>query len=161
LKSAEILVAHVQGGVEIAKKAGLPKEIIRIIETHHGTSVMLPFYSKACKDNPEVEKKLFRYPGPKPRTKEEAVCMLADGVEAAARSLNKPTPQDLRKLIWDIIEKRLQDGQLDLTDLTRKDLALIAQAFYHVLIGVLHPRVEYPEETENGKSDKQSEEVDT
>jgi hypothetical protein len=153
LKSAKILVDHVSDGVEIAKKAGLPKEIIRIIETHHGTSVMLPFYAKACKTKPDTEKELFRYPGPKPRTKEEAICMLADSVEAAARSLNKPTPEDLRKLIWDIIERRLEDEQLDLTDLTRKDLGLIAQAFYHVLIGVLHPRVEYPEESKDDKGD--------
>jgi len=157
-ESARILKAHVTDGVEMAKKAGLPQEIIRIIQTHHGTSLITPFYKKAQEIHGEVNEEDFRYPGPKPETKEEAICMLADSVEAAARSMSELTLDKLRKLIDDIIDSRVKDGQLDSTDLTRRELQEIEEAFFPVLQGVFHPRIEYPEEKKDeDSSDKQPE----
>jgi len=151
VESKEILLSHVKEGVKIAKKAHLPREIVRIIETHHGTSLMVPFYSKALEKDPMTKEESYRYPGPKPRTKEEAICMLADAVEAATRSLENPTPEQIRRTIREIIENKLEDGQLDEVDLTKKDLQRVQEAFYNVLQGVFHPRIEYPS---HGKSNK-------
>ncbi len=145
-QSRDILLRHTKEGVKIAKKAGLPREIIGVIETHHGTTLMAPFFAKAKKKNPNVDQKNYRYPGPKPRNKIEALCMLADAVEAAARSLNNPTQEQLREVIASVIMGRLKDGQLDNTDLTQKDLKAIEEAFYQVLVGVFHPRIKYPED---------------
>ncbi len=158
-ESVKILINHVKDGVEMAKKAGLPQEIIRVIETHHGTSLITPFYVKAKEEYGEdVDEAKFRYPGPKPETKEEAICMLADSVEAAARSLNSVKLDNLRELISDIIEQKVRDGQLDETDLTRRELQEIEEAFFPVLQGVFHPRIEYPEEQKSDdKGDQQPE----
>ncbi|RKY96783.1 MAG: hypothetical protein DRQ06_00550 [Candidatus Hydrothermota bacterium] len=152
-ESARILKAHVTDGVEMAKKAGLPQEIIRVIQTHHGTSLITPFFKKAKEIHGDVNEEDFRYPGPKPETKEEAICMLADSVEAAARSMNELTLDKLRKLIDDIIESKVKDGQLDSTDLTRRELQEIEEAFFPVLQGVFHPRIEYPEEKKDKKDE--------
>jgi len=137
----------------MAKKAGLPQEVIRVIQTHHGTSLITPFFKKAKEIHGDVNEEDFRYPGPKPETKEEAICMLADSVEAAARSMNELTLDKLRKLIDDIIESKVKDGQLDSTDLTRRELQEIEEAFFPVLQGVFHPRIEYPEEKKDKKDE--------
>jgi len=147
-ESKRILLDHIREGIKIAKKAGLPREIIGVIETHHGTTLMAPFYAKAKEKNPAVKEEDYRYPGPKPRNKIEALCMLADAAEAAARSLENPTSDELKGVIGKVIEDRLKDGQLDNTDLTQRDLKAIEDAFYQVLVGVFHPRIKYPGEKE-------------
>ena len=145
--SALIIISHVKDGVELAEQYGLPNEIIRIIKTHHGTSLLVPFYVKAKQMEGEgVKEEDFRYPGPKPSTREEAICMIADSVEAAVRSLKNPTAKTLKETIHEIIRAKLEDGQLDEADITRKDLDKIADAIYPILLSQFHPRIEYPKE---------------
>ncbi len=145
--SALIIISHVKDGVELAEQYGLPNEIIRIIKTHHGTSLLVPFYVKAKQLEGEGAKEEdFRYPGPKPSSREEAICMIADSVEAAVRSLKNPTAKTLKETIYEIIKLKLDDGQLDEADITRKDLDKIADAIYPILLSQFHPRIEYPRE---------------
>ncbi len=148
--SALILISHVKDGVEIAKKYKLGQEIIDIIQQHHGTSLISYFYEKAklqaekSGKNPPNEAD-FRYPGPKPQTKEAGLVMLADSVEAACRSLSDPTPARIKGTVQTIINKIFADGQLDECELTLKDLNKIAKSFNKTLSGIFHHRIEYPE----------------
>jgi putative nucleotidyltransferase with HDIG domain len=145
--STLIITSHVKDGLEQAREHKLPAGVLDIIEQHHGTSLVAYFYQRALEsDRPElVTEADFRYDSPKPRTKEAALVMLADGVEAAIRSLQKPTPGRLEGLTRKIIKERLHDGQLDECDLTFKDLNTIASTFVQVLTGIFHSRIEYPE----------------
>ncbi len=141
--SALIVRNHVKQGVQLAKKYKLPKEIINIIETHHGTTCMIPFYEKARISDPDAQEEEFRYPGPKPRTKEEAIIMLADTVEAAVRSLEEVNPLKIREMVREMINRRFIDGQLDECDIKRKDLEKIEEVFIPILISQFHARPEY------------------
>ncbi len=141
--STLIVKNHVKYGVELAKKYKLPKEIINIIETHHGTTCMVPFYEKARISDPNIREEEFRYPGPKPKTKEEAVIMLADTVEAAVRSLDEVSPLKIREVVREMINRRFMDGQLDECDIKRKDLEKIEEIFVPILISQFHARPEY------------------
>jgi putative nucleotidyltransferase with HDIG domain len=145
--STLIITSHVRDGLEQAREYKLPASVQAIIEQHHGTSLVAYFYQRALEsDRPElVAEADFRYDGSKPRTKEAALVMLADSVEAAVRSLQKPTPGRLEGLTRKIIKERLHDGQLDECDLTFKDLNTIATTFIQVLGGIFHSRIEYPE----------------
>ncbi|RLB11916.1 MAG: HD family phosphohydrolase [Deltaproteobacteria bacterium] len=148
--SALILISHVKDGVEIAKKHKLGQEIIDIIQQHHGTSLITYFYEKAKAQAEKSGKALpneadFRYPGPKPQTKEAGLVMLADSVEAACRSLSDPTPARIKGTVQNIINKIFADGQLDECELTLKDLNKIAKSFNKTLAGIFHHRIEYPE----------------
>ena len=145
--STLIITSHVRDGLEQAREHNLPAGVQEIIEQHHGTSLVAYFYQRALEsDRPElVTEADFRYDCPKPRTKEAALVMLADSVEAAIRSLQKPTPARLEGLTRKIIKERLHDGQLDECDLTFKDLNTIAATFVQVLGGIFHSRIEYPE----------------
>lgn len=145
--STLILTSHVKDGVEYAKEHHLPQKIIDIIEQHHGTSLCSYFYHKALEqdDKDVVKEEDFRYEGPKPQTKEAAIVMLADAVEAAVRSLEKPSPGQLEGVVRKLIKDKLADGQLDECDLNFKDLDLIAGAFLRVLTGIFHSRIEYPD----------------
>jgi hypothetical protein len=145
--STLIITSHVRDGLEQAREQKLPASVQAIIEQHHGTSLVAYFYQRALEsDRPElVTEADFRYDGSKPGTKEAALVMLADSVEAAVRSLQKPTPGRLEGLTRKIIKERLQDGQLDECDLTFKDLDTIATTFVQVLGGIFHSRIEYPE----------------
>lgn len=145
--STLILTSHVKDGVEMAREHKLPRGIIDIIEQHHGTSLVSYFYHKALENdrNETVTEEEFRYEGPKPRTREAAIVMLADSVEAAVRSLQNPTQGRVEGLVRRIIKDKLNDGQLEECDLTFKDLNVIASAFVRVLSGIFHSRVEYPE----------------
>jgi len=149
--SSLIISSHVRYGVELAKMYRLPQIIVDVIPQHHGTSLMKYFYHKAKeKEDPElnqIEEKDFRYPGPKPQTREAGIIMLADSVEAAARSLPDPTPAKLRNQVKKIIGNIFNDGQLDECELTLKDLNAIAEAFIDVLTSMYHSRPEYPEIT--------------
>lgn len=144
--STLIVMAHVKDGLELAREYKLPEVVAAFIAEHHGTDLVKFFYHRAQEHNGEtVEEKDFRYPGPKPQTKETAIVSLADAVEAAVRSLSKPTPGKIEGLVRKIIRERLDDGQLDESDLTFQDLNKIADAFSKVLIGIFHGRIEYPE----------------
>ena len=144
--STLILTSHVKDGLELAREYKLPQIVVDIIEQHHGTSIIKFFFQKALDINgPEVNDEDFRYPGPKPKTKEAALVMLADSVEAAVRSLKSPTPGRIEGLVRKVIKDKLLDGQLDESNLTFQDLHNIAQAFDKVLSGIFHNRVEYPD----------------
>ena len=145
--SSLILIAHVKDGVEIAKNGRLGREIIDIIQQHHGTSLITYFYNKAKQQKGEDSVKMehFRYPGPKPQTKEAGLVLLADAVEAASRALENPTPARIQGLVQKIINKIFLDGQLDDCELTLKDLHEIARSFNKILTGIHHHRIEYPE----------------
>ncbi|GAG67388.1 unnamed protein product, partial [marine sediment metagenome] len=157
--SSLIISAHVKDGLETAKQYHLGKNIQDIILQHHGTSCMNYFYRKAIELNAEgnqpVSDKDFRYPGPKPQTKEAGIVMLADAVEASSKTLSDPTPSRIQGMVQQIINNIFADGQLDECELTLKDLHLIADSFNRVLNGIFHSRIEYPESSEkesNGKS---------
>jgi cyclic-di-AMP phosphodiesterase PgpH len=148
--SALIITAHVRDGVDMAKENRLPTEIRDIIEQHHGTTLIRYFYHRALADcetageiPPGLEER-FRYPGPKPRTREAAIVMLADSIEAAARSMDKPSQERLEALIQSIIRDKGDDGQLDDCPLTFHDLREVGKAFAHVLAAMMHERISYP-----------------
>lgn len=145
--SSLILISHVKDGVEIARKYGLGKGIIDIIQQHHGTSLITYFYEKAkqLKGGDVVNMEHFRYPGPKPQTKEAGLILLADSVEAASRTLENPTPARIKGLVQKIINKIFLDGQMDECELTLKDLHEIAKSFNTILNGIHHHRIRYPE----------------
>jgi len=145
--STLILTSHVKDGVEMAREHKLPQRIIDIIEQHHGSGLVSYFYHKALENDRSetVTEEEFRYEGPKPQTKEAALVMLADSVEAAVRSLQNRTAGRIEGLVRKIIKDKLNDGQLDECDLTLKDLDIIASAFVRVLTGIFHNRIEYPD----------------
>jgi putative nucleotidyltransferase with HDIG domain len=159
--SALIIIAHVKEGVDLALTHGLNKQIIDVIQQHHGTSLVYYFYQRAIQqqedaraggkimnireeDIPEVQEESFRYTGPKPQTKESAIVSLADIVESASRSLEKPTPQKIEQLVNELIEERIADGQLDECDLTLGELRVIAERFRLTLMTKLHTPIAYP-----------------
>lgn len=161
--SALIIIAHVKEGVDLALKHGLNRRIVDIIQEHHGTSLVFYFYKRALQqkddartggkimnmregDVPEVREETFRYGGPKPQTKESAIISLADMVESASRSLEKPTPQKIEQLVTELINQRVADGQLVECDLTLADLNLIAERFRFTLMTMLHTRIAYPKQ---------------
>jgi cyclic-di-AMP phosphodiesterase PgpH len=146
--SSLILASHVKDGLAMAEEIGLLSKVRGMIPQHHGTRLMTYFYQKA-KDSVdekhrEVNEEDFRYPGPKPQTKEAAILMLADQVEAAARTLQEPTPGQVRSLIRRLIQSTIQDGQFDECDITLKELETVAQTYERVITGMYHHRIEYP-----------------
>ena len=153
--SALILIAHVKNGVELARKNKLGQVIIDAIQQHHGTSTISYFYEKAKKAKGEEAVKIddFRYPGPRPQTREAGLVMLADVVEAASRTLENPTPSRIQGLVQNLINKIFSDGQLDHCELTLRDLHHIANSFNKILNGIHHHRIEYQESigTASGK----------
>jgi putative nucleotidyltransferase with HDIG domain len=161
--SALIISAHVKDGIRMAREARLPEQIVDIIPQHHGTGLMTYFYEKARKQaapGNDVSDDDFRYPGPKPQTKEAALFMLADGVEAAARTIDEPTPSRLKEMIQRIASRIVLDGQLDSCDLTFSDLDKIEHAFHRALVGMYHHRVDYPGfDFGRGKSERPAGEV--
>jgi putative nucleotidyltransferase with HDIG domain len=146
--SALVIVNHVKEGVEMARKAKLPQQIREIVEQHHGNSLVRYFYQKAKeKYDPEMQKigeESYRYPGPPPQSKEAALVMLADSIEAASRSLRVHRDEHLKRVIRDIFDNYLQDGQLDDCAFSLKELRTIAQSFLATLHLIYQPRVEYP-----------------
>ena len=145
--SKMVIISHTKDGVDIAKKNGLPQEIINFIQQHHGEALAGHFYNQAVqlegKEN--VQQEQFRYSGPKPNMKETAILMLADAVESAVRSLKNPTSDEIENMINKIITERLNDGQLSDSPLTLKDIKLIAITFNRILRGMQHDRVKYQE----------------
>ena len=144
--SALVIVSHVKEGYELGVRYGLPEAILSVIKQHHGTSLMASIYHKAKEqaDDGDVDESAFRYPGPKPQTREAGIVMLADLVEAASRTVHERTPGRLKTLIETIIRQRFLEGELDECDLTLRDLHNIEQSFLPVLVGSYHGRIEYP-----------------
>lgn len=142
-----IVTAHVSDGLELLREHNLPEPVRAICAQHHGTTVLWYFYNKALQDDKHgaVEPEQFRYPGPKPQSKEAAIVMMCDAVEAAVRSIVKPTPPRIEAMIRKIIKDRLQDGQLDQCDITLRDLDRMVEAFMRTLKGIYHERIEYPD----------------
>jgi hypothetical protein len=145
--SSLILISHVKDGMEMARENKLGQAIIDTIEQHHGTSLIQYFYDKAKKQKGEENVNIddFRYPGPRPQTREAGLVMLADALEAASRTLENPTPSRIQRLVQELINKIFSDGQLDNCELTLKDLHNIARSFKKILTGIHHHRIEYPE----------------
>lgn len=158
--SSLIIISHVKEGCELASQVKLGQPIINIIREHHGTNLVSYFYDKAKKDKDESIRSLtendFRYPGPKPQTKEAGLVMLGDVIEASSRMLTNPTPARIRSLVRERIERVYMDGQLDDCELTLKNLNIIAETFTRILTGIFHHRIDYPETTPketNGKKE--------
>jgi putative nucleotidyltransferase with HDIG domain len=149
--SALVLASHVKEGIEMGQAIGLPPRVLEVIQQHHGTQLMKFFYHRATggSGNPSLEPQ-FRYAGPKPQTREAAILMLADGVEAASRTLEKPTPQRIADFVKRMVDDKLQDGQLDECDLTLRDLRTIHDVFSRTLSGTLHARISYPDDKKPG-----------
>ena len=169
--SALVVMAHVKDGVDMAIKHKMNAEIVNVIMEHHGNSLIRFFYHRALKqrdeikrqfeegkaheeDVPEVKEESFRYSGPRPRTRESAIISLADAVESASRSLQKPTPKKIDELIDELFKERLNDGQLDDAALTLADLATIKKSFSATLRSMMHSRIEYPKLEEGGDKPK-------
>jgi putative nucleotidyltransferase with HDIG domain len=160
--SSLILISHVKDGVELAHENRLGERIGHIIQQHHGTSLISYFYQKAKeKENPEMEsmdEKDFRYPGPKPQTKEAGIVMLADSVEAASRTLTEPTPSRIKNLVQRITNNIFLDGQMEECELTLKDLQKIQENFNRILTAIFHQRIDYPLSTSSESPKKRNDE---
>ncbi|MEK3975468.1 HD family phosphohydrolase [Psychrobacillus sp. FSL K6-1267] len=142
--SKDIIISHAVDGADILKKNKLPKEIIDVAEQHHGTSLLKFFYHKAKEMNPNIAEGSFRYPGPKPQTKEIAIISVADSVEAAVRSMKEPNAEKIHRLIQSIIKDKVIDGQFDECDLSFKEIKKIEESFCSTMNGTFHSRIEYP-----------------
>ncbi|MBN2102694.1 HDIG domain-containing protein [bacterium] len=156
--SALILSNHVKRGLELADKYGLPSSIKDIMVQHHGTTLMSFFYQKALakKGSDEVNENDYKYTGPKPQSKEAAIVMLADSIEAAARALKDPTHSRLKGVVEDLVDERFKEGELDESPLTLRDLERIKEAFLKILAGIFHTRIEYPDREEKSNNQKNS-----
>lgn len=169
--SSLIIIAHVKDGVDLALKHKLNPRITDVIKEHHGDSLVTYFHRRAQEqkreelekvekklenpeDLPKIDEKNFRYPGPRPRSRESGIISLADAVESASRTIKKPTPAKIRALVDDLVEKRICDGQLDHCDLTLRDLSTVKEVFAKTLRSMLHSRIDYPKDDDKGpKSD--------
>jgi putative nucleotidyltransferase with HDIG domain len=168
--SALIIISHVKEGVDLALKYGLNQRVIDVIQQHHGTSLVAYFYKRAIQqqqdareggkimnireeDIPEVRQESFRYSGPKPQFKESGIISLADAVESASRSIEKPTPQKIEQLVTEIVSKRIAEGQLDECDLTLREIKIISETFRFTLQNMLHTRIRYPKDLEKAEQE--------
>jgi putative nucleotidyltransferase with HDIG domain len=147
--SARIVKRHVKDGVEIGREWNLPEEVLGMVGQHHGTTRIEYFYRKALEDaivsGASVRESDFRYPGPRPRSKESGILMLADSIEATVKSLEKPTPKRIEDIVVDTIRRKLEDGQFDECELTMHEIHETGEAIREALIGFIGPRIEYPE----------------
>ena len=152
-----VIMNHIKEGVELANKYKLNPVLINFIQQHHGTSLVYYFYRRALEgleEDQDIKEEGFRYPGPKPNTKETAIVLLADSVEAATRALKDPMPAKIEEVVHKIINNKFIDGQLDECDLTLKDLEEISSVFIKILSGIYHSRVTYPEEPRSANNYK-------
>lgn len=169
--SSLIIIAHVKDGVDLAVKHKLNPRIIDVIQEHHGDSLVIYFYRRAQEqkklelekvdrglenpeDLPSIDENNFRYPGPRPTTRESGIIALADSIESASRSLQKPTPARIRALVEDIVRSKLQDGQLDDCPLTLQELAQVKDSFCSTLRSMLHSRIDYPKDDDRSTGTK-------
>lgn len=145
VSSAQIISEHVRHGQELARRYGLPDAVAAFITEHHGTRMVSYFYRQAAQQDPAVDTESFTYPGPRPRSKETGIVMLADSTEAAVRAASDRSREQLDSIVESVINERVTEGQLDESDLTLRDLRTIAESFKMTLRAVYHPRIEYPE----------------
>jgi hypothetical protein len=143
-RSAQIVLRHVADGLELAREHGLPPQVRDFITQHHGTGQAAYFYRKATEAGEKVDPSLFTYPGPKPQSREVAIVMLADSVEATIRAGGDRSPERIDAMVDEVIAERLAEGQLDESDLTLREIKIAAESFKSTLRGVYHPRLEYP-----------------
>jgi membrane-associated HD superfamily phosphohydrolase len=153
-----VILAHVKDGLALAREHGLPPVLHQFIAEHHGTTVVKYFHSIAAQraaadglDEREVSETEFRYPGPKPRSRESAILMLCDGVEGAVRALQEPTPGRIETVVHEIVMARLMDGQLDDCDFTLKELSRVEQSLVKSLCAIHHGRIAYPKSSVSEK----------
>ncbi len=146
-----VILNHVKEGIELAKKHGLNQKIIDFIPQHHGTALIFYFYQRALAESggDKIDEENYRYPGPKPQTRETAIVMLADSVEGATRSLDEHTPARVEDVVHKVINNKFIDGQLDECNLTLRDIEVIASVFARVLTAMYHGRIKYPEKKAN------------
>jgi putative nucleotidyltransferase with HDIG domain len=162
--SVLVIIGHVKDGLELAREYSLPRPLHHFIEAHHGTTLVEYFYHRAKKKAEDTDEDIqpeefdFRYPGPKPRTKEAAILMLADSVESATRTLREPTPSRIESLVEQIASKRLMDGQFDQCDLTLGELHTVCESISKTLASIYHGRVQYPGEEKGEKPAKPADE---
>jgi cyclic-di-AMP phosphodiesterase PgpH len=152
-----IIMNHVKEGIELAKKYKLSPALTDFIQQHHGSSLVYYFYRRALEgleEDQEVKEEGFRYPGPKPDSKETAIVLLADSVEAATRAMKDPTPAKIEELVHKVVNNKFIDGQLDECELALKDLEKISAVFIRILSGIYHSRVTYPEEQRSENNHK-------
>ena len=146
--SCLIISSHVKDGLELAKEVGLTQDICDLIPQHHGTRIMTYFYRKALDSvngkNQEIDEVDYRYPGPKPQTREAAILMLADSVEAASRTLTDPSSAQIQGMIDRLVDSILADNQFDECDITLREIRLIKESFFKILTGIYHRRIDYP-----------------
>lgn len=171
--SSLVVIAHVKDGVDLAVKNKLNPRIIDVIQEHHGDSLVYFFYRRAqeqkkaemekvdrrlenAEDLPIIDEKNFRYPGPRPSSRESGIIALADTIESASRSLRKPTPAKIRTLVDDLIRAKINDGQLDACPLTLRELAIVKESFATTLRSMLHSRIDYPKEDDRSSSAKRA-----
>ncbi len=144
IESARVILAHTDDGVELLQEAKIPGAIVAICQEHHGTSLLRYFYVKATEQG-EVNEAEFRYSGPKPQTREAAVIMIVDSIEAAVRSMKSPTEEGIRDLVSKIIREKMLDDQFAECDITTRDIYRVGESACHTLSGLFHERIEYPE----------------
>lgn len=164
--SALVIISHVKDGVELAEEYGLPTAVRNFIPEHHGTTMVQYFYAAArelADDPQDVQASNFRYPGPKPQSRETAVLMLADTVEAAARTLENPSQQEVQDLVDRLVDERVKDGQLDESPISFKDVAAVKRSFVSTLGSMFHQRVKYPDQIirEAQKAEQEAHEAET
>ena len=148
-QSANYILSHTHDGLELAKKYKLPKELADFIDQHHGTTFAAYFYHKAKEENPGANPDDFRYKGMKPQSKETAIIMLADTVEAAMRSMSEYTYEEMESFVDKLIKTKINDGQLSDCDITLRDIEKIKMSFMYTLKGYFHQRIKYPGQDEN------------
>jgi cyclic-di-AMP phosphodiesterase PgpH len=154
---AQLIISHIDKGVEMAEKNMLPESVIDFIREHHGQTTMTFFYHQALEAadvREKIHKTDFQYPGPRPHSKETAIVMLADSIEAAARSLQNPSYEKLDGLVQKIIFNKLNEGELESSDLSMTELRMIQETFLSLLKGIFHSRIEYPEDYDLKKLEK-------
>jgi putative nucleotidyltransferase with HDIG domain len=149
MDSARIISDHVRDGVDLARQYRLPQRVAAFVPEHHGTRMVAFFYRRAAALNPEINIDAFRYPGPKPQSRETAIAMLADSCEAAVRSSSDHSSERIDVIVDDIFTERLSEGQLDESNLTLNNVRSLATSFKATLRAIYHPRVEYPAPSES------------
>ncbi|MCM8774423.1 MAG: HDIG domain-containing protein, partial [Candidatus Omnitrophica bacterium] len=153
-----IIINHVKEGVELAKKYHLNPKIIDFIVQHHGRSLVYYFYQRAKELEPKSGcEEDYRYPGPRPQSKEVAIVSIADTIEALSRTLDEPTPSRIREMVKDVVRKKIMEGELDESDLTLKDLEKITESFIRMLNAIFHTRINYPQDNGDKESTKPQE----
>jgi putative nucleotidyltransferase with HDIG domain len=156
VQSTRVILQHVTAGVEIARREGLPDAVVQFIPQHHGTRLVTYFYRRAAAIDPDIDPELFRYPGPKPQSRETALVMLADSSEATVRASNDRSPERIREIVEAVIRERLEEGQFDESDISMRDLRVVTDVYSSILNSVYHPRVQYPEPTERELASRRS-----